>query len=284
MPRLDSLRRRLQISPADLDLLRRATQDQVLAADRGRLKRLVDGGFFVASGQPHPLVLDLAKVMSQPMIEATIETTSPYGPTFSVLTVHEEDLWYQDPWPGHDPETDELVWQRDELPQLLWIFRSLTGLQRRAVPEVARPLELPLGAIGDVLLLMESEGRGGSGWDDVRAGVIAGMDQRFPELSTQDRLLAVGLLGSLQATWRLTVGWGSDALQRGNVRGLAVWDCGAAGYWVRTSPAEPLTVEQISADAVACFEPRTAGQLWEAFAALLPSAAELTAAMQDQRS
>ena len=275
MARLDGLRRRVEISPADLDVVRRSTQDELLAADRPRLQRLVDAGLFVADGRPHPLLLDLAYVMSHPMIEATIETTSPHGATFSVLTINDEDLWYQDPWPGNDPLSDEMVFQRDELPQLLWIFRSLTGLHRREIPEVARPLELPLAAIGDVLLLMGSEGRGGSGWDDVRSAVIAGMDERFPELSTEDRLLTIGLLGSLQATWRLTVAWGNDALERGNVRGLAVWDCGAAGYWVRTTPAEPLTAEQITADTVARFEPRTAGQLWAAFADLLPSGAEL---------
>ena len=49
---------------------------------------------------------------------------------------------------------------------------------------------------------------------------------------------------------------------------------------MRTTPAEPLRPEDITADTEATFTPTSAGDLWKAFAGLLPSKAELTAAAE----
>ncbi|AKU18058.1 hypothetical protein [Luteipulveratus mongoliensis] len=277
MPSIDALRQRVRLSPTQLDVLRRSTTGELVDADKRVLTTLVKSELFVEGEVPHPLVLDLARVMTQPMMQITIETTSAHGPTYSTLALHEEDIWFTDPWPGTDPETDELVYQREELPQLLWILKALTGLRRREVPSVARPFQVPFGALSDILLLMG--GQTGSGWDDLRAAALTGLDETFPDMPDEDRALLIGVIGSIQATWRVTCGWGADPLAKGHVRGFAVWDCGAAGYWVRTTPAEPLSVEDLGKDVVATYEPRDAGQLWEAFADLLPSSDELRASI-----
>jgi hypothetical protein len=49
---------------------------------------------------------------------------------------------------------------------------------------------------------------------------------------------------------------------------------------MRTTPAEPLLPDQISPDLEATFVPTSGGDLWKAFAALLPSRAELTEAAE----
>jgi hypothetical protein len=59
-----------------------------------------------------------------------------------------------------------------------------------------------------------------------------------------------------------------------------VWDCGPGGFWVRTTPAEPLLPEQITPEAEATLVPTSGGDLWKAFAELLPSKAELTEAAE----
>jgi hypothetical protein len=288
MPTLDTLRRRISITEEHLELLRlysnREISEQTHAAALGTLTR---AGLITADGSVHRLVADLATAMSRPVLELWVETMSQRGPTVAHVVVRgDEDVWYTDPWPGATDD-DEVVFVKDELPQLLWIIARLVGFRRSTPPEPARPVTARLGTVASLLAAFsaEAEPRGsgatdrrtGGSWDDVRTVAIARLDEIFGEMSPEQREMWIAVLATLEGTWRITCAWGPETRHS---RGLAVWDCGSGGFWVRTTPAEPLLPEQIDPDAEATFVPTSGGDLWKAFAQLLPSKAELTEAAE----
>jgi hypothetical protein len=223
------------------------------------------------------LVADLATAMGRPVLELWIESMSQRGPTVSHIVVRgDEDLWYTDPWPGAGAgDDDEVVFVKDELPQLLWIVARLVGFRRSAPPEQARPVTARLGTVASLLAAFSAE-TGGS-WDDVRTVAIARLDEIFGAMSPAQREMWIAVLATLEGTWRVTCAWGPETRHS---RGLAVWDCGSGGFWVRTTPAEPLLAEDITPEAEATFVPTSGGDLWKAFAELLPSKAELAEAAE----
>ena len=279
MPSLDILRRRISLTEMQLELLRLYSNGET-SADPGAehaadLELLTAAGLITAEGAVHRLVADLATAMTQPVLELWIETMSQSGPAVSHIVVRgDEDLWYTDPWPGAG-DTDEVVFVKDELPQLLWIVARLVGFRRSKPPEAARPVTARLHTVASLLAAFSAEG--GGGWDDVRTVAIARLDSIFGAMSAEQREMWMAVLATLQATWRVTCAWGPDTRHS---RGLAVWDCGGGGFWVRTTPAEPLVLEDIDPDAEATFVPISGGDVWKAFAELLPSKAELTEAAE----
>ena len=279
MPAVDPLRRRLSLTEAQLELLRLYSNGEI-SRDAGAdgaegLAALVDAGLITADGSVHRLVADLAAAMTRPVLELWVETMSQGGPTVSHVVVRgDEDVWYTDPWPGARDD-DEVVFVKDELPQLLWILARLVGFRRSTPPTSARPVTAPLGTVASLLAAFSAEAPGG--WDDVRTVAIAKLDDLFGVMSPEQREMWIAVLATLEGTWRVTCAWGPEVR---HARGLAVWDCGAGGFWVRTTPAEPLLAEHITPDAEATFVPTSGGDLWKAFADLIPSKAELAEAAE----
>jgi hypothetical protein len=279
MPTLDTLRRRISLTEAHLELLRRHSNGETAPeAEPGQatdLQALAEAGLITPDGEVHPLVADLATAMGRPVLELWIESMSQRGPTVSHIVVRgDEDLWYTDPWPGAGDD-DEVVFVKDELPQLLWIVARLVGFRRSAPPEQARPVTARLGTVASLLAAFSAE-TGGS-WDDVRTVAIARLDEIFGAMPPAQREMWIAVLATLEGTWRVTCAWGPETRHS---RGLAVWDCGSGGFWVRTTPAEPLLAEDITPEAEATFVPTSGGDLWKAFAELLPSKAELAEAAE----
>lgn len=279
MPSLDTLRRRLSLTERQLDLLRLYSNGEISrdtdADHAADLDVLAAAGFITADGAVHQLVADLAAAMTRPLLELWVETMSQRGPTVSHVVVRgDEDLWYTDPWPGAG-DADEVVFVKDELPQLLWVLARLVGFRRSTPPEVARPVTARLGTVASLLAAFSAET--GDTWDDVRTVAIAQIDDVLGAMSPEQREMWIAVLATLEGTWRITCAWGPETRHS---RGLAVWDCGAGGFWVRTTPAEPLLPEHITPDAEATFVPTSGGDLWKAFAELLPSKAELTEAVE----
>lgn len=274
MPTLDTLRRRISVTEQQLELLRLYSNGELTEA-QDDLSPLRDAGLITADGTVHRLVADLAAAMTRPLLELWIETMSQHGPTVAHVVVRgDEDLWYTDPWPGA-VDDDEVVFVKDELPQLLWILARLVGFRRSTPPGAARPVTARLETVASLLAAFSAEA--GGGWDDVRTVAIAKLDGIFGTMSPEQREMWIAVLATLEGTWRITCAWGPETRHS---RGLAVWDCGAGGFWVRTTPAEPLLPEQITPDAEATFVPTSGGDLWKAFAELLPSKAELTEAVE----
>lgn len=277
MPRLDPLRRRISLTEAQLELLRLCSNREIGPdpGDDPDLDLLAAAGLIGPDGSVHRLVADLAAAMTEPVVELWVETMSQAGPTVSHVAIRgDEDLWYTDPWPG-TADDEEVVFVKDELPQLLWILARLVGFRRSTPPSVARPVTAPLRTVASLLAAFSAES--GGEWDDVRTAAIAGLDGIFGEMSADQREMWIAVLATLEGTWRITCAWGPETRHS---RGLAVWDCGPGGFWVRTTPAEPLLPEQITPDAEATFAPISGGDLWKAFAELLPSKAELTEAAE----
>ena len=278
MPALDPLRRRISVTEQQLEVLRLASNGGIGHDDGDgvdELEDLVAAGLITPDGTVHRLVADLAAAMTQPILELWVETMSQAGPTVSHVVVRgDEDLWYTDPWPGA-ADGDEVVFCKDELPQLLWIVARLVGFRRSTPPEVARPITARLDTVASLLAAFSAEA--GDGWDDVRTVAIAKLDEVFGALSPEQREMWIAVLATLEGTWRVTCAWGPETRHS---RGLAVWDCGPGGFWVRTTPAEPLLPEQITPEAEATFVPISGGDVWKAFAELLPSKAELTEAAE----
>jgi hypothetical protein len=270
MPTLDTLRRRISVTEEQLEVLRLVSNGELTHLSDATAP-LVAAGLINADGSVHRLVADLADAMTRPLLELWIETMSQGGPTVSHIVVRgDEDLWYTDPWPGA-ADSDEVVFVKDELPQLLWIVARLVGFRRSTPPTAARPVTARLGTVASLLAAFSAEA--GGAWDDVRTVAIAKLDELFGELSPEQREMWIAVLATLEGTWRVTCAWGPETHHS---RGLAVWDCGSGGFWVRTTPAEPLLPEQITPDAEATFAPLSGGDLWKAFAEVLPSKAELT--------
>lgn len=180
MPSLDTLRRRISLTEAHLELLRLTSNGETSAypdAEAAGLEALSASGLVTADGAVHPLVADLATAMSQPVLELWIETMSERGPTVSHIVVRgDEDVWYTDPWPGAGDD-DEVVFVKDELPQLLWIIARLVGFRRSEPPARARPVTAQLGTVASLLAAFSAET--GDSWDDVRTVAIARLDDIF---------------------------------------------------------------------------------------------------------
>jgi hypothetical protein len=274
MPTLDTLRRRISVTEEQLEVLRLVSNGELTELSDSTAP-LVAAGLITADGTVHRLVADLADAMTRPLLELWIETMSQGGPTVSHIVVRgDEDLWYTDPWPGA-ADSGEVVFVKDELPQLLWIVARVVGFRRSTPPTAARPVTARLGTVASLLAAFSAEA--GGDWDDVRTVAIAKLDDLFGELSPEQREMWIAVLATLEGTWRVTCAWGPETHHS---RGLAVWDCGSGGFWVRTTPAEPLLPEQITPDAEATFAPLSGGDLWKAFAEVLPSKAELTEAAE----
>lgn len=265
MARVDVVRRRVAIDDAELETVRLVHNgEDVPEAARAAL---TEAGVLAADGEVVPLVLDLVATMTEPALQVTVETAGPQGPAMAVVALRGETLWYTDPWPQAD---DVNVYQQDELPQLLWVLARLTGLRRREVPRVATPFTVPLRAVDAVVQTMML---GADTWEPARTVATAQLETFFAEVAEADRTMLMATLSYLEATARLTCVWGPDPTT--DARGVALWDCGPGGYWVRESPAEPLRVEAITPDTDATFRPVTGGEAWRLVAGLLPSSDEL---------
>jgi hypothetical protein len=286
MPALDTLRRRISLTEEQLELLRLVSNGDLPDLPDATAP-LLDAGLITSDGSVHRLVADLASAMTQPVLELWVETMSQAGPTVAHVVVRgDEDVWYTDPWPGA-ADDGEVVFVKDELPQLLWVLARLVGFRRSTPPGAARPVTAQLRTVASLLAAFSAsaEPRGseatdptaGASWDDVRTVAIARLDEIFGAMSPEQREMWIAVLATLEGTWRITCAWGPETRHS---RGLAVWDCGSGGFWVRTTPAEPLLPEQITPGAEATFVPTSGGDLWKAFAQLLPSKAELAEAAE----
>ncbi|RLV47849.1 hypothetical protein D9V37_17165 [Nocardioides mangrovicus] len=239
--------------------------------DAATREELSTAGLLTADGEIHPLVADLALAMSRPLIELFVESASDRGQvTAHVVVGGDETIWYTDPWPGRD----ETVYTRDALPQLIWVLARLVGFRRSTPPPVSRPVAASFSTVGSLMAAFAAASEH-TEWEDVRTVAIATLDDILGSMETDQREMWLAVLATLQATWRVTCVWGPDS--RAHARGLAVWDCGPGGFWVRTTPAEPLHPEDIAADPDATFVPTSGGDLWQALSDLLPAKGELEA-------
>ncbi|GAA5164327.1 hypothetical protein [Ornithinimicrobium tianjinense] len=273
MARLDEVRQRIEVTERELEALREINHGAAVSdSEAGR--RVRESGLVVehdGTEAVHPLVLDLVQAVHEPLLQVLVEVAGPQGPTVATVAVHGETMWYTDPWPGET--RDATVYHRDELTQLVFLMARLTGLRRHEVPAAARPFSVPLGAVDAVLGAMAVDAEA---WDSVRTVVTAKFDTYFDGLPDEDAHLVMATLAHLRSSHRVTVVWGPEV---SDCAGVAVWDCGDGGYWVRESPAEPLRREDVTPETVATFRPVRAAEVWTLYAGLLPGSSQLREAV-----
>jgi len=274
MPAVDVLRRRISVTEGQLELLRLYARGHLtqLSDDMAALR---SAGLITASDAVHRLVAELLAAMSHPLLEVRIATTSERGSAVSHLVARADELWYTDPWPGADAD-DDVVFAKDELPQMLWIVARLAGLRRTAQPDAAPPVEATAGTMGSLLAAFSAD-TGGT-WDLARAVAMARADDLLGMRSPQQRERLIGVLGTLEGTWRITCAWGAETRHS---RVLEVWDCGPSGFWVRTPQGGLELPEQIDPEATTALVPTSGEGVWRALERLLPSPA--LAGMRDER-
>jgi hypothetical protein len=273
VPAIDTLRRRVSVSDDQLEVLRLHTAGEAWEQHAAELTHLVTAGLIDTDGEVHPLVLDLVAAHAQPLLELWVETSGPQGLALSHVVVRgDETVWYTDPWPGE--VGGERLYVRDELPQLIWILARLVGWRRATPPRGTAPLTTTLGRVAALMTAFALED--GTSWSDTRTVAVARADELLGRLEPEQRSLWIAVLAHLEGSWRVTCAWGPGVEHS---RALAVWDCGSGGFWVRTTPAEPIT-EQTRLDAEATFVPTSGADVWSALTDLLPSKAELQAVRQ----
>lgn len=268
MARFDQVRQRLELSDHELETLRLINNREPGIDDQTRTA-LTAAGMVDAEGDIAPLVLDLVQTITDPMIQCVIEVAGPQGPTMANLAIREETIWYTDPWPEAIEADAPTQYYRDELTQLLWVIARLTGLRRAEVPASARPFTVPLRAIDAVINTMML---GDDLWEATQTMLTQKLDQFFSEVPDADRQMVMATVAHLEATARVTMAWGPELT---DMRGVAFWNCGDGGYWIRRSPAEPVTADDITPATPARFEPVRGADIWSAFADLVPATQEI---------
>ncbi|MCW2608486.1 MAG: hypothetical protein JWO60_3179 [Frankiales bacterium] len=272
---VDDVRRRLRLTLPELAGLSAAAAGH----DPGPAGVALRASGLLTDDGPVPLALDLCRCLARPTLRLFVEVAAPQGPTVSEVVVSGEDVWHTEPWPGAD-ETEPVVWQRTELNVLLWELARMVGLRRGPASD-APPVTADVGSLGRVLDLVTALPPEEA--DALRTAVLASSTEDLEHLSAADRTGLRLVVAHLQASWRITCFWGdlevgADGRDRGGVRGLAVLDCGALGYWRRTAPVEPMTVADLDPATPVRLEPAGAPALWRALADLLPSGDEMRAA------
>lgn len=276
MPAVDDARRRLLLAPrhvrALVHLRSGTSPEQIEAEEPDALDELRGSTLLRGDGTLASLVDDLLDCSAAPSLRCIIEVLGPQGATVADVLVSGEQVWWVEQWPGADPRA-EVVHVRAELPTLMWDLTRLVGLRRCTPPADAAPVTADLLTVERLLSTLGSDPA--PDWDDVKSFALSKSAQDLAHLAPDDRTRWIAVMASLQASWRITAFWGDPDSEPDVVRGLAVLDCGTEGYWRRASPVEPLRADDLHPDTPVRYEPLTAGAVWEAVAAVLPSSAEI---------
>lgn len=263
----------MRLSDDHVRALRAHVDEVELDDDAGRAaaQELRDAGL-ITGPLLHPLLVDHVRVMTFPALQLAVEVHGPQGDSVANVVVSGRDVWASDPWPS-DGRDGAVAWTRSEVPTLLWDLARLVGLRTTAVPADAVPLRADLGSVDGLLSVLAQvppEER-----ERARLAVLARSGEHLAHLPGEARVRWTALLATLQSSWRISCAWGGV---RGDVRSLAVLDCGDEGYWQRVEPTDALAAEDLVATTPVHLEPVDAARLWQAVSDLLPSSAELRAA------
>ncbi|MYQ63449.1 hypothetical protein GA0115242_109414 [Streptomyces sp. SolWspMP-5a-2] len=266
MPSMDIARRRLRLSDSHISVLGLLAEEGRLPQELATAKReLVTAGIIDGEDKIVAELYPLVSTLMVPRVIAQVELSGPRGTTRSGAVVGDDFLFTHENWPG-DTESEYVP---AEPGTLVWGLARMVGLHRDLTAETdsAEEITTTMGAFDRVVERMEA-----SALDEPQA--MAGDAGAPPRL--------VEVLAQLNCMWRMTVVWhGSARLPAdGNpaVSGLAVWDCGLEGYWLRELPAEPVADGRVNSESVLRVRRTSAEQLWRMITDLLPSGDELRAA------
>lgn len=215
-----------------------------------------------------PDLQELVAVVSHPQLFVELETSSPAGPVRSSVAVLERTAWVTEGWGG----TDEVTWWPCEPTLLVPVLASLAGLRRRETTSEPRTeVRVPLGLAENALEALRQAG------PEHRCTALAAVRSAVEDGTPPEAAQALlELLEHYRGAWRATLVEHRDGTAVS--RGTAVVDAGPGGLYLRTSPAEPLRPEDVTAQTELVLTPATPGEVWGALVALLGTDADAAAA------
>ncbi|MFH8795764.1 hypothetical protein [Streptomyces sp. NPDC017941] len=261
MPAMDSTRRRLRLSDAHISVLGLLVEEgevpQELARAHSELRAagILDDDDKIAS-ELFPLVSTLL----EPHVIARVELTGPQGTSTSGVVVGNDFVFAHEAWPG-EPESEYvpvhpamLVF---ELSRMVDLHQDDTDAE-----DIGEEIVSTMGVLDAIVDRMESDGA------DEPAAITEAV--HAPARLTE-------ILAQLNCMWRMTVARpGGEGHPDGlGLAGLAVWDCGIEGYWVREAPAEPIHEGQVEMSSELRVRRVTAKEIWQRITDLLPDQDQL---------
>ncbi|MGP3972139.1 hypothetical protein [Streptomyces sp. 6N223] len=295
MPSYDLARDRFRLAHPHLSVLgllhTREPIDEELAPLR---EELVEIGLVSAEGEISPVLADLVRVITRPVIQVMVELTGVQGVQTHGALIGEGAAFTFEEWPG----TGESEYAQFELATVVFQLARIVGLRQRAREE-ARPavltVESTMGALDSAFAALgaagaASEARWGSprpkagggrqpGQEPERAALAKIARQVLgtadPGMEETARSVFADLITGMRASWRMTAAWPSAGSGGTGVSSIAVWDCGELGYWHRELPAEPIKEGQIAPDSPLRLVQVPAKRVWKMIGDLLPNRDEI---------
>ncbi|MVO84807.1 hypothetical protein GPA10_08505 [Streptomyces sp. p1417] len=234
------------------------------------LGELVQIGLVGEEGELAPILKDLLGALAAPLVLGTVEVTGEHGTVNHGVVVGREAVIAHEGWPGDEESQYTPIAPHS----LVWELARMVNLQADddAAGAVTR-ITTTMGALDAGLSALDE----GQGDEAVTRELIHKALTGVGTLAEPELAELTELIMGMNAMWRITVAWdGSHEGERAAmVRALAVWDCGARGYWVREKPAEPVVEGQVGPESELRLVRTRNGAIWEKITDLLPDKEDL---------
>ncbi|MEW1862858.1 hypothetical protein AB0399_21255 [Streptomyces sp. NPDC088194] len=280
MPSYDSSRSRFRLADRHIAVLGHLSDHQSppeeLLPSLGELQEL---GLVGPEGELDLSLKQLIETLADPVAVVRIEVTGGHGPVHHGLVVGPDAVIAHDGWPGEE-ESEYL----SILPTtLVWEIARMVNLHGVSAPEPAVPprIATTMGALDAALAALAAATADGAPVPPEDGALLARAALAAADGSLADPELSLfaDLVCALAGTWRVTVVWGAPPTPAAEpvtaLRALAVWDCGALGYWVREQPEEPILPGGVAPTTPLHLTPATTSTLWTRLTDLLPDQPEL---------
>ncbi|MEV6956405.1 hypothetical protein [Streptomyces sp. NPDC051183] len=262
MPSIDAARRRLRLADSHISVLGLLVEENEVPAElEVALAELRTAGIVVDDGAIAAELFPLVSTLMKPRVIVRTEITGPQGILESGAVLGDEFVFVHEGWPG-EAESEYLPVDAPLLGPAL--ARSVD--LHEDILDGADLSEVITSTTGELDALM------------VRMEAVQGVvdiAEFARETGAPARLVEV--LAQLNCMWRMTVVWKNAHVENPEptFTGLAVWDCGMEGYWVRELPAEPVREGEVTLESPLRVRRTNAKELWQAIAGLLPEGSEL---------
>ncbi|MVO83852.1 hypothetical protein GPA10_03495 [Streptomyces sp. p1417] len=258
---MDPTRRRLRLSDAHISVLGLLVEEGEVPGELGEARsQLRSAGILDDDDKIASELFPLVSTLLEPHVIARVELTGRHGVSTSGAVVGNEFVFAHEAWPG-EAESEYVPVQPEmlvfELSRMVDLHQDDTDAEA-----VGEEIVSTMGVLDAIVDRMESEGAEET--DAITEAVNA------PPRLTE-------ILAQLNCMWRMTVVWPRNEARPDDLglAGLAVWDCGLEGYWVRELPAEPIQEGQVDASSELKVRRVTAKEIWGRITDLLPDQDQL---------
>ncbi|MDT0440146.1 MULTISPECIES: hypothetical protein [Streptomyces] len=271
MPSYDSSRARFRLADRHVAVLAHLMDGENPPEDLWpSLGELVQINLVGEEGELAPILRDLLSALAAPLLLVTVEVMGEHGAINHGVVVGQRVMIAHEGW----PDEEESEYTPIAPHSLVWELARMVNLQAddEATSEVSR-VETTMGALDAALSVLDQD-------VDDEAAIRGLIREALTEAGTPEEpglTELTELVMALNAMWRITTAWDGEheGERAAMVRGLAVWDCGPRGYWVREKPVEPVLDGQVGPDSELCLVRTRNGDIWRRITDLLPDKAEL---------